>query len=199
MGGDGMGGMALAILIAMLLMLAFGFGLALLSARGIARRVGGKSGLWGLGAGLGGLALATLAITATFYESTWAPPPRLELSVPAGYAHDWTIILEDRTATRTLTWSRSALPFVQSKATLNIPASGVVRVQSLGKAGGIVNLDVRWSDGAWYSSIGGGRAPAGTGARTYIMVDHNIENGNSVQSLDTEKLAEVISAREQAR
>ena len=199
MGGDGMGGMALAILIAMLLMLAVGFGVAFMIGRGIARKLGGKAGLWGLGAGLGGIGLAALAITATFYESSWSPPPRLELRVPAGYAHDWTIILEDRTAPRSLNWSSSALPFVQCKATLNIPASGVVRVKSLGKAGGTINLDVRWSDGAWYSSIGGGPAPAETGAQTYIMVDHNIGNGLPSQSLDNARLAEIILAREQAR
>lgn len=118
---DGFGGLAAAILIAMVLMVVVP-GLVL---GGLAHRVWRHAAVTGvavvLGAGGGAIAVA-----ATFYGET-ITRPTLQLEAPAGYEHEWVILLEDPTVDRRLDWSGGLAP----TASLRIPAGGVIRVAAL--------------------------------------------------------------------
>lgn len=70
-------------------------------------------------------------MTATFYESSFSPPPELRLTAPAGFDAPWVVLLEDPRG-RTLVWDESALPFMTTTAELALPPSGVVRIRSFG-------------------------------------------------------------------
>lgn len=174
--GDGMGALAAAIFGAMAFMLIAGFAILFFITRAVAKARGAdrvRARNIGLIGGVVGLGLGMIAVTATFMESTFSPPPRLELSTPPGYAHEWTFVLEDPSAPTTLIWRGSGLPFTQRVAKLTVPPNGVVRVRSVGEAAGRGDLDVRWSDGANYTGSGSGPAPKGLGATLYIALSRN--------------------------
>lgn len=172
--GDGMGGLAAAIFGAMAFILLGGFALLFWIARGVARARGWSASTArnaGLIGGVAGLALGAIAVTATFFEPVWMPPPRLDLEVPPGYTHEWTFILEDPSAAAKLSWRGPGLPFTQLHAALSIPVSGVVRVQSLGEAAGRGDLQIRWSDGYQSTGSGSGPAPSNLRATLYLAIN----------------------------
>lgn len=174
MGGDGMNGLAVAILVAMILTVAAGFGLFFLGGWllggwfGLAR---GPRWLLGLGAGALGVGVGFLAVTATFYESTWNPPPTLALAVAPGFARKWVVLLEDPSSPRELRWTGRDAPFSGRTAAVEVPPSGVVRVRSFDWLAGRGDARVVWSDGARQSGYGGGPAPDGLRASSYIAVN----------------------------
>jgi len=59
------------------------------------------------GIGIGGV----LAVIATFYEDTWAPPPEVTFNVPPDFTQAWVILLEDVPAPFNLCGLASRYPF----------------------------------------------------------------------------------------
>jgi hypothetical protein len=147
-----------------------------------------------------GLIVGGLAVVATFFESTWSPAPRVELVLPAQFDHDWVILLETPSATRTLAWSGVEAPFSGKKTVVEVPASGVVRVQSLAVvAGG--NVDARTREGAQSDGSASGPGPALLGANSYIALslphtNASARNAGSPPFGDTAAFAAYISGRE---
>ena len=199
MGGDGMGGLAVAIILAMVLMIVGASVIALLLGRRVARQRGAspaaviKAGLFG---SLIGVALGLSAVAATFFESSWSPPPRLEISVPPGYAQPWTILLEDPRAPTAIVWRGADFPFARRRARIAVPPAGVRRVKALGEAAGRGDLEILWSDGAPHNGTGGGPAPAGSGAHSYILLGRPLPDGILPQAPSGDSLAAEIKARE---
>lgn len=201
MGGDGMGGLAVAIVAAMVAMVAGGFAIAFVLGRALARRAGAGSGTGWLiagGIGLAGAALGLLAVTATFFESTWAPPPAIALNLPADYRHETIILLEDPKAAAVLIWRGRELPFMGRSTSLDVPANGVARVQALGPLAGRGDATVKWSDGSTTMGFAGGPAPPSIGASTYAIFYRGAPS-DDLAFHDPEKLGAYISAREAGR
>jgi hypothetical protein len=116
-----------------------------------------------------GLVVGGLAVVATFYESTWSPAPRVELVLPTQFDHDWVILLETPGVTRVLMWSGVAAPFSGKKTVVEVPASGVVRVQSLAiVAGG--NVEARTREGAHSDGPASGPGPSALDATAYLAL-----------------------------
>lgn len=199
MGGDGMGGLAVAIILAMVLMIVGAWAIALLLGRWVARQRGAspaavkKAGLF---ASLIGVALGLSAVAATFFESSWSPPPKLEISVPPGYAQSWTILLEDSRAPAEIVWRGADFPFAQRRGRIAVPPAGVLRVKALGEAAGRGDLEIMWSDGAPYNGTGGGPAPAGSGARSYVLLGRPLADGSLPEAPSGDSLAAEIRLRE---
>lgn len=194
-----MGGVAAAIVIVAVLMVAVGFAIAFWLGRKFARMRGwppSRVGLAGVLSGLGGMAIGVAAVSATFLESSWSPPPRLEIAVPAGYSRPWTILLEDPRAPATLDWRGSSLPLAQCHARVAVPMSGVIRVRDLGEASGRGDLEVVWSDGAPHNGTGGGPRPSGTGATAYMLFGRSLADGTLPEAPSGDELAAEIAARE---
>ena len=194
-----MGGLAAAILIVAVLMVAVGFAIACWLGRKLARMRGwppSRVGLAGVLAGLGGMAIGAAAVAATFLESSWSPPPRLEIAVPSGYDRPWTVLLEDPRAPATLDWRGSSLPLAQRHARVAAPLSGVIRVRALGEASGRGDLEVVWSDGAPHNGTGGGPGPAGTGATAYLLLGRPLTDGTLPEAPSGAELAAEIAARD---
>lgn len=199
MGGDGMGGLAVVILIVMAVMVATGFGVAFWLGKRFAHMRGwppSRIRTTGLLAGFGGMLIGFAALVSTFYESSWSPPPRLEITVPPEYQRPWTIILEDPRAPVTLDWRGSSLPFAQRRAAVALPESGIVRVRRFGEASGRGDLEVSWSDGVPHNGTGGGPGPAGTRATAYMLLGRPLADGSLPEAPSGEALAAEVAARE---
>jgi hypothetical protein len=142
-----------------------------------------------------------LVVTATFYESSWSPPPQITFVVPPGFSQNWVIVLEDPKVTQQLVWKGVELPFSGKSTSVNVAPNGILRVQNLGALVGRMDIDVKWSDGV--SSVGqaGGLAPQSTGATLFSAFNRVIANG-AVQADppfgDTEALGVHILERENA-
>jgi hypothetical protein len=163
-------GMALAIFGAMILIVLAGLLLGVLLGRIVFRGFGwgrSKQLVASLVLGAAGLGAGFLAVIATFYESTWAPPPQITFVTPPGFRQDWVFVLEDPTVSRQLVWQGVEMPFSGRTATVDVAAHGIVRVQKIGALGGRVDIRVRWSDGSSSNSQGGGPAPTSTGATVF--------------------------------
>lgn len=171
-GGDGMGGLSAAILIA---------GLAIVSGAGllfwlVARRLAGRGGRDRSRASIAlltllGVALGCLVVVATFYESLLDPAPQVRLAVPPGYQGVRIFLLEDPERGLPLVWQGGGLFSGGRYAEVSVPASGVVRVRSLRpEEPGRAELDVVWGEGEGAQN-GGGEGPPGTGARSYMIVE----------------------------
>jgi hypothetical protein len=160
MRGDGMAGLALAIGAACIALVfapaAIGGVLGYLALRG---RVGAFGALLGglLGAGAG-----ALAVTATFFESTWSPPQTLLLEVPAGFAHEWVVLIADPTASADVAWGGFDAPFTSRRARLAVPSSGVLRVRDLGPLDG-ADVEAFLSTGKRQGGRASLNAPPGVG------------------------------------
>jgi hypothetical protein len=168
-GGDGLGGLALALFIVKTLIVLGGFLLGVLLSRILARSLGwsGDKRLLDLGLGSIGVGCGVLFVIASFYQSTWAPPPQVEFTMPPGFTHNWVILLEDRTGSVQPVWEGVEIPFFGKRTAIDVPPSGVVRVRDLsGLRGPSGDVNVQWSDGPWrgYSGYAGGAAPKSTGA-----------------------------------
>ncbi|MEO8247745.1 MAG: hypothetical protein ABI589_00095 [Burkholderiales bacterium] len=180
MNDDGMGGLAMAIGIAMLLILLVAFVLPFFAGRLFARKrgwSGAKSHSASIGMGLLGLACGGLIVIATFFESTWLPPPKLSFIASPGFTGDWVVLLEDPKASQAIDWSGVEMAFFGKSARIVVPTSGILRVKDLAGIAGRADVDVMWSDGAPSSASAGGPAPAGVGARTYSAFNRESVNG----------------------
>lgn len=211
MGGDGLSGLALAILAAGLAIVG-GFGLLFFlvartgsrsSAAGKeappprARRPGRTILLTTLGLGVG-----CLVVTATFYESLWSPPPQLRLEVPPGYRDIRIFVLEDPRRGLPLTWLGGGFPFRARHATIAVPPSGIVRVRSLRPEQGRADLDVVWLPGDVAAMNGGGDGPPGTGAASYVILERTDAWANGPPAElpgSPEAIGALILARERGR
>ena len=78
-----------------------------------------------------GVAAGALAITATFFESTFDPPKKLVFDVPAGFSHETVVLIVDPTVHTQVSWTGAAVPLVERHGRLAIPRSGVVRVHDI--------------------------------------------------------------------
>ncbi len=173
-GGDGMGGLLVAILAAMAGMVgigtAIGVGAGFLIARlaGLQKRARvaaiAVSTLFGLLAG-------NAWVAATFMESSWNPPPELHMALVPGFAAPFVVVIVDPARGVPLIWSGGKLPMTVARASISLPASGIVRVRSLGEAEGRGDLVPVYSDGATSSSLAGGPAPPGLGGTHYLVLE----------------------------
>ncbi len=171
MGGDQAGGLALAIAIVMLLMVVGGVALFFFVGRLFTRNMAPRRRLLitllmaGVGAGL-----ACLLVMATFYESSWSPPPRLQL-LTAPTSGGPVVILEDPGASGTMIWRGGWLPFTAATAEINVPPSGIVRVRSFGSGPMNAMMTATWPDGRVSPGAGGGPGPPGTGSNAYFVIE----------------------------
>jgi hypothetical protein len=115
-----------------------------------------------IGAGAG-----VLTVIANFREDIWAPPPQIVLNVPQGFSQDWAILLEDSKSPGQLAWKGVDMPFFGKTTMIDLPPSGVVRVQDLGVIRGRGGLRIVWSDGSINRGQAGGPAPQSTGATSF--------------------------------
>ena len=134
MNGDGMGGLAVAILLAMLFMLVVPVVVLVL----IVRRFGTGAVI---GAVIVGLLIGGLAATATFMESTWSPPPEINLIGTSDQTY--IVVIADEKAPPVV-MTGSTLPFMRRKTTLRVPDDGVIRVQSLEPLQGDMSMEVTY-------------------------------------------------------
>jgi hypothetical protein len=200
MGGDQAGGLAIAIGIVMLLIIA-GCGFLLwLIARFLTRNVSPKRrGAVTLLLTVAGLGIGWLAMMATFYESSFDPPPELRLATAPGFDAPWVVLLEDPRG-QALEWRSSMLPFTATTAELNVPPSGIVRLRSFGPMEGRMDLTISWPDQPSAFGAGGGPGPPGSGASAYMLIANpSHEQAGSALSPDGPALAAYIAEREGRR
>ena len=197
---DGMEGLALAIFAASICMLvvpglvlgAIGY-LALRTKRGAA--VGAVVGL-AIGLGLG-----ALAVTYTFFESTWDPPVHITFVTPPGYVHETVILLEDPTASLDIPWTGLEMPLASRSAIMTLPRSGVLRVRNVSD---LMTNDrtAELSDGRHMWGMIMQPAPPGLGASQLIVFDFMMSGTRSepdMGMMTPEALAATIRAREAER
>ncbi len=164
MGGDGMGALALVILLGCVLMVA----LPALLGGWLARQVFAAGPSRDLKAVLVAVAcagLGLLAVFATFFESTWQPANEVRLTLPPGFSHDWIVMLEKPDAPQALQWRGVNLPFFSKMTDVAVPASGVVVVQSLaGISGGYAQAMLSTGEVSTGASYGPAAASLGYGS-----------------------------------
>jgi hypothetical protein len=198
MGDDGMSGLALAIALACIGIVATGLALFFFIGRNLGRRFKlGRGGrlLTGIVGAVLGLGLGLLAVTATFYESQWMPPPQVTFKLPADFAHRWVFLLEDPSSRRELVWRGSEwVPFQGMTAETDMPANGVLRLRSLGPLSGRADTSVIWSDGAVMQGAGGGPGTPELKATAYVVFQHG--EGTDPFPATQEELVRLIRERE---
>ncbi len=170
MDGDGLGGLMLWIFSAIIGMVALTAGGFVWVSRHLSRgQPNGVRAAITLGALLLGLGAGAAWATATFFESTWSPPPKVMLNLPPGFAHRAVILLEQPSAPRQLQWSGANAPFTGKSVALDVPPSGVIRVRSLGDlAGGDFTAEV--TQGMQVTGSGSGPADTALDASNYLFV-----------------------------
>lgn len=192
MGTDGMEGLALAILGVSVLMLAA----AIVAGAWIGRRLfGGTAGM--VAGACVGLVLGVLAVIATFFETTWDPPRTLTLAAPPGVVHRSAILLEDSAADVALDWQGWDAPLMSPSATLALPPSGLLRVQSL-EALRIHDREVFLASGERAVGMAMLRAPPGIGATDVMIFEFGPHDPAlpDPSAMTPEALAAMIRARE---
>ena len=201
MGGDQAGGLALAILIVMVLIVVGAVALFFLVARRLTRNLApsrrrlvvGLMILAGAGAGW-------MAVMATFYESSFSPPPRLHLVTAPGFDAPAVVFLEDPRAPAAVEWQDSWLPFTAATATVEVPPSGIVRVRGFGLMAGRADLDVIWSSGMQGWGAGGGPGPHSLGANAYLVTGRpDVPPGEEAQFTGEADVAAYVAEREGRR
>jgi hypothetical protein len=198
MRSDGMEGLAIAIAAASLAMVvvpaALGGVLGYLALRKHQGAVGAL-----VGALLGG-AGGVLGVTATFFESTWSPPPSLTIEVPPGFGHEWVVFIADPSAGATITWAGFDAPFTSRHARVAVPASGVVRVRELGLLDG-GGVRARLSTGVDATGSASKGAPPGVGPGRLVAYVFAPYPGREpdLGSLDPAALGALLRAREAER
>lgn len=201
MGGDGASGLALAIAICMVLMVLgalvlFAFaGRALTRGSSPSRRLLITTLMALVGVGLG-----WLLVMATFYESSWSPPPRLQLVIPPGFDAPVVVLLQDNRAPQTVEWRGGGLPFTAATAEISVPPTGIVRVRSFGPMAGRGDLEVTWPDGRRSPGAGGGPGPPSTGANAYIVIERpDARSPGVLLTADAPAVGAYVWRREQRR
>jgi hypothetical protein len=177
MGGDGMAVLGIAILVASALMIAVPAAIGFFVARAFAKN---KNHRWLISTAIAlvGVGLGFLAVIATFFESTWSPPNRIVLKTSPEMKHVWIVLLEKPNATNALQWHGSNLPFMSRHTEVEVPASGVVIVNSLEHAFGGQAQAVA-ADGSMFTSMGGGLVPKELGYNTYLAVARHAFTANN--------------------
>jgi hypothetical protein len=195
-------GLALAIFIGMILIVLTGLLLGMLLG-GIVSRALGWSGTkrWLASLGLGALGIGggVLAVIATFYESTWAPPPEVTFNAPPGFAHEWVILLEDQSVSNRLPWQGVEMPFFGKRTQIDVPPSGIVRLHDLGGLDGRMDIKARWNDGSSSTGQAGGPAPQATGATSHRAFNRVKSEGGAQEDPpfgNAAALGDYIAARE---
>jgi hypothetical protein len=197
-GGDGMGGLVIAIMFAAVLMVvacaAAGFFVVAILTKQRASHIQ-RAWLQIVGATVGAL-LGGLLVIATFAENMWSPPDELTLRLPLNFAHSSVYLIEDRSAVATLHWQgTNAIPFMQRTSTFEVPASGVIRVVSLGMGETIRLPRTRFSNGE--ESTGSFSRPAPKEIGSGLMLGFSRPNsGNDFFSGDDALLVGEIRKRE---
>jgi hypothetical protein len=195
-------GMALAIFAAMAAIVTIGLAVGYVLSRGVTR---GRS--WSgpcravavVAFGALGVAGGVLVVIATFFETTWAPPPRVQFNTPPGFTHTWVFLLEDPSSANRLMWQGIEAPFFGKRTTIDVPMTGIMRVKSLNGISGRVDIDARWNDGSYSTGQGGGPGPKATGATTVSSFNWvNGKDKDDPPSMDRDVLGAYIMAREQA-
>jgi hypothetical protein len=197
-------GLASAIFAAMILIILAGLMLGFLLGRKAADRIGwsgNKRTAMGVIVGALGIGGGLLAVIATFYESSWDPPPQVTFNAPPGFSHTWVIVLEDPSAARQLVWQGIEMPFFGKKTVIDVPPSGIVRVKKLDGLSGRVDINAQWSDGSASTGQGGGPAPKSSGAISFSSFNKVTSAGEALPDPpfgDKEALGSYIAARENA-
>ena len=187
------------IFIAMILMIVGALVVFAFIGRAIARKVAPRrQGLIMVLTALVGAGLGWLWVMATFYESSWSPPPQLQLAIAPGFDAPVVLILEDRGARQRVQLHESILPFTRSTAQIAVPSSGIVRVHDLDAVQGRADLSIVWPDGTESFGAGGGPSPPGIGATTYMMIAREGAPAGEADrlSLSPEALAAYVRQRE---
>jgi hypothetical protein len=200
MGGDGASGLAIAIGICMILLVLGGVALFALLGRALTRKLPPtRRRLVLVLMALAGAGLGWMLVMATFYESSWAPPPRLSLATPAGFDAPFVILLEDPRAPGTVEWRDSVLPFTAATAEISVPRTGIVRVRDFGLMAGHADLGIVWPDGTQGFGAGGGPGPPGTGARSYMIIARpGAPPSDGLEFVEPAALTAYIAQRERA-
>ena len=175
--GDGESGLALAIFVAIAGMVVVGFGLFFALGWMVGKRAPQARGqrlLIASAAGLVGIGVAVCVVAATFFESSWSPPPRIRMDVPPGFDQPWVILLEDASAPRRLGRRGTRLPFHGQSANVQVPRGGVIRVRNLGQLPSGGDTTIVWSDGASATGFTGGSAPAGLHATRFVAYSRQL-------------------------
>lgn len=159
------------------------------------RAWGRRSDRSGAGKAVGvavGSVFAVVVVTYVFFESSVAHAS-LTLEIPVGYDGTWVAILEDPTADTTLRLSR---PF--HIATVQVPASGVVRVRSLDP---ILErpLEARIAHRGLVRGMRIGEAPTELRARRMVLLAWGPDGSESALELDDDALRSLLRERESAR
>ena len=192
MGGDAMGGLVLVILAAVVGMVVVPAVVLVWVSRRLSR---GKSDQFRLAITAGSLLLGFGAgaawATATFFETTWSPPPKVMLNLPPGFVHRSVILLEQPSAPRQLQWSGRDLPFMGKSVALDVPTSGVVRVRSFGDLAG-AGFTAEATQGMRVTTMGSGPADAALDAKYYLYVGLEKSENDGVTAPTAESGEDVL-------
>jgi hypothetical protein len=165
MNGDGMGALAIAILLGSVLLFVAPALILFFIAKAFAKGSRHSVAI-ALGSAVLGLVLGAIAVAATFFESSFAPTNRLLLQISPEMKYDWVVLLEQPGAAQTLQWRGANVPFMSKSADVIVPASGVIVVDSLNQAaGGYAQAFA--ANGAQSIGQAGGPAPSGSGYTVY--------------------------------
>lgn len=201
MGGDQGNGLALAILIVMVLMVLGGVALFAFAGRMLARRQAPPRRLLvTLLMALVGAGLGWLLVIWTFYQASWAPPPRLHLATPSGFDAPVVVLLKDPRAPGTVAWRGGGLPFTAATAEIAVPPSGVVRVRSFAPMSGRMDLEVTWPDGRRSPGAGYGPGPPGMGVEAFMIIERpDAAPPGTLLFADPPTIARYVAQRERRR
>jgi hypothetical protein len=166
MGGDGMGGLAIAILFASVLLFTAPAAILFFIAMALAKKNKYRVPI-AIASATFGTAIGFVAVAATFFESSFSPSNRLVLHLSPDLKHEWVVLLEKPGATESLKWRGANLPFLSKTAEIKMPLSGVVIVDSLEHAGGGFAQAYNVKD-ELFPGQSGGPAPQGSGYTTYL-------------------------------
>jgi hypothetical protein len=176
-GGDGMGGFVLVILGAMVGMV----GIAIAVSMGIGlliTRLGGLQKRAKVAVIAGFAAIGLLAgyawMASTFMESSWDPPHELAIALPPGLAEPFVVLIVDPERGVPVTWSGGDLPTTVRRASVSMPATGILRVRNLEEGETRGSIMPVFSDGSSSSSSGSGPVPPGFGGTEYLMFSRDV-------------------------
>lgn len=142
-----MGGLAVAIGLAMILMVTMPVVVLVL----LAKRFGAVPMVVALALGV---VVGLLAVTATFFESTWSPPVRV---VFEGQSDEKVIVLVADEKAPPIVITGAKLPFVERRVVFTVPPDAVVRVQQLAPLqGDLVNGTWAGRDATGFGSVAEG-------------------------------------------
>ena len=90
-----------------------------------------------------GMAGGAVIVAAVFYPDEWTPQIMLDVRTPRGFTQPSVMLLENPRLPNGLAFQGMAIPFVQRRVIIDVPANGVVYVNDLSP----LTVDVRYSLG----------------------------------------------------